>query len=173
MNAAGLVLINYQIDHFSGGKAYIDGAESAARNAAEALLCFRDHQRPFIHIQKVERVDLNKPFATGTEGIRFHAQVPHFENEPILFHFTDSTFNIGRELTPFIERERIETLAICFLGSVRELTQTFHSLSTLHVACLLLEDASQTFPKLSSFELPNIKKLTVEELLTRSRSKNS
>lgn len=173
MTTLGLVLINFQNDHASGGKAALPDVDVAIKNAAEALLCFRDHQRPFIHVQTVERGDPTFPFATGTDGIRILHQTPHFENEPIIFHFSDAPFNIIKGLDPFIKNAKIDTLAICFLGNETELTEILNTLIQLPLSVILLEDACRTEGLLSTIDLGKIENMTVEKLFLRFTTTNS
>jgi len=89
MNKYGLLLINFQNDYLPGGMDPVEDAEEACQMAGAMLQCFRDHNRPFMHIQRVNRYQPKEPFQAGTPGIRIHDRVPHFENEPIGFDFTE------------------------------------------------------------------------------------
>lgn len=136
-----LLLVNIQNDHFDGGKLPIPNAWHAVQQAAEALQCFRDHQKPFMHIQSVERIDPSKPFYTGTKGILFHAHVPHFENEPIGFKFEDGILPT-REISAFIDRSECSQVILCYFGSTSEYHNYLQALSALGHQTMLIRDGS-------------------------------
>lgn len=136
-----LLLVNLQNDHFDGGKTPISTASQAAQKAGETLQCFRDHQRPFMHVQTVERKDPSKPFYTGTSGIQFHSRVPHFENEPIGFTFEDGILPIA-EISEFMGRSKCDTVVLCYFGPSSEYRDYLKAFTEVGFQTILLSDAS-------------------------------
>ena len=174
MNNPGLLLINFQNDYLPGGIEPVVGAEEACRMAGAILQCFRDHYRPFMHIQRVNRYQQNVPFQTGTPGIRIHDRVPHFENEPIGFDFTDlKKDSLLDKLSSFQSRYDLQTGLICFLGQGSDLFEIVQILSKVKLQPILIKDASAfRFDQNTSQWLANLPSLSVEEifqLLIRSK----
>lgn len=136
-----LLLINIQRDYFIGGKTPLPGAESAAQRAGEALQCYRDHFRPFLHIQSVNRTDPAQAFYTGTPGIQFHQLVPHFENEPIAFKFKLGGLPIAA-IASFMKHANCSKIVACFFGSNAEWKNYARELKQFGFELTLIKDAS-------------------------------
>lgn len=79
-----LLLIDIQNDYFPGGKMELEEPLAAAQKAALLLGCFRDHERPTVHIQHVSRRPDAAFFIPGDRGTDIHDSVAHFEGEPLV-----------------------------------------------------------------------------------------
>ncbi|HWS24406.1 MAG TPA: hypothetical protein VN226_08255 [Anaerolineales bacterium] len=166
MNKYGLLLINFQNDYLPGGMDPIEGAEQACQIAGAILQCFRDHNRPFMHIQRVNRYQPKEPFQAGTLGIRIHDRVPHFENEPIGFDFTDLPKDaLIAPLSLFQNRYNLRSGLICFLGEGSDLFEIIQNLKKTELQPILIKNAlairnDNTVPH----QLANLPSMSIDEI---------
>lgn len=169
MKNPGLLIINFQNDYMSGGIDPIPGSENACRMAGAILQCFRDNDRPFLHIQKVNRNYLSEPFKIGTPGIQIHDLVPHFENEPISFAFTDfSLMCLANPLNEFCQKNKIKNGLICFLGDANELDTYIKISNQAEINPILITDASAfRTEKVDAGFLSKYSQLKVEEVFQK------
>jgi nicotinamidase-related amidase len=111
MNTA-LLVIDIQNDYFPGGKMELEGAFEAGRRAGGLLQCFREHVGHHIHIQHESRQPEAAFFIPGTEGIRIHDLVAHFEGEPIVHKQYPNSYR-ETNLLEMLNAWEIKRLVIC------------------------------------------------------------
>lgn len=78
-----LILIDIQVDYFSGGKWALADMDAASQNAKKLLAAFRQSDRPIFHIQHI--APAGAPFfVVGTEGVKIHKSVQPQVNERVI-----------------------------------------------------------------------------------------
>jgi len=111
MNTA-LLLIDIQNDYFPGGKMELEGAIEAGKKAGAILQCFREHGGHHIHVQHESRKPGATFFIPGTDGIRIHDSVAHFESEPIVHKQYPNSYR-ETNLLEMLKAWQTERVVIC------------------------------------------------------------
>jgi nicotinamidase-related amidase len=112
MPDTALVVIDIQNDYFPGGKMELEGALEAGKKAGAILQCFREHSGHHIHVQHESRKPEATFFIPGTEGIRIHDCVAHFEGEPIVHKQYPNSYR-ETNLLEMLTAWQIERVVIC------------------------------------------------------------
>jgi nicotinamidase-related amidase len=107
-----LLVIDIQNDYFPGGKMELEGALEAGKKAGAILQCFREHGGQHIHVQHESRKPEATFFIPGTEGIRIHDSVAHFEGEPIVHKQHPNSYR-ETNLLEMLKAWQTERLVIC------------------------------------------------------------
>ncbi len=107
-----LLIIDIQNDYFPGGKMELEGALSAGLQAGALLQCFREQKVLHVHIQHEARRPGATFFIPGTDGIRIHDTVAHFEGEPIIYKSFPNSFR-ETDLLDLLKSWEIERVIIC------------------------------------------------------------
>ena len=142
MNTA-LLIIDVQNDYFPGGKMELEGALEAGRKAGALLQCFREHGGHHIHIQHESRKPGATFFVPGTDGIRIHDLVAHFEGEPIVHKQFPNSFR-ETNLLEMLKGWEIERLVICGMMTHMCVDATVRAAADFGFQVLLAEDACAT-----------------------------
>ncbi len=142
MNIA-LLMIDIQNDYFPGGKMELEGALPAAKKAAALLQCFREHGGRHIHIQHESRKPGTTFFIPGTEGIRIHDLVAHFEGEPIVHKQFPNSFR-ETDLLEQLQNWEIERVVICGMMTHMCVDATVRAAADLGFKVTIVEDACAT-----------------------------
>lgn len=142
MNTA-LLIIDIQNDYFPGGKMELEGALEAAKKAGALLQCFREHGGHHIHIQHESRRPGATFFIPGTDGIRIHDLVAHFEGEPIVHKQFPNSFR-ETDLLEKLKAWQIERLVICGMMIHMCVDATVRAAADLGFQVLVVEDACAT-----------------------------
>ena len=142
MNTA-LLIIDIQNDYFPGGKMELEGALEAGKKAGALLQCFREHGGQHIHIQH----EALKPGATffipGTDGIRIHDLVTHFEGEPIVHKQFPNSFR-ETNLLEQLKSWETERVVICGMMTHMCVDATVRAAADFGFQVIVVEDACAT-----------------------------
>ena len=123
--AQALVLIDIQKDYFPGGRMTLDGADTAAQNAARLLERFRARGWPLVHVQHLSTRPTATFFIPGSEGVDFHPAVAPRTDELVIQKNFPSAFRATRLDTELRARGITELLVagmmthMCVDSSVR------------------------------------------------------
>lgn len=138
-----LLLIDIQNDYFPGGKMELDGAETAARQAAKLLQCWRDRLLPVVHIAHEAVRPGAGFFLPGTAGQKIHPLVlPRPEEKVITKNFPNSFLK-----TPLLEMLRaleVHRLVIAGMMTHMCVDATVRAAKDLGFHCTLVHDATAT-----------------------------
>ena len=138
-----LLLIDIQNDYFPGGKMELTGAETAARQAAKLLQCWRDRQLPVFHVAHESVRPGAGFFLPGTAGQEIHPLVlPRPEETVITKNFPNSFLK-----TPLLEMLRaqgVHHLVIVGMMTHMCVDATVRAAKDLGFHCTLVHDATAT-----------------------------
>jgi nicotinamidase-related amidase len=138
-----LLVIDFQKDHFSGGKLPLVNALGAAQKAYMLLQCFRERSGLHVHIQHISnRVDATY-FLPGDRGTDIHDSVAHFEGEPIVYKHEPNAF-LNTDLLELLKSWEIERLVICGMMTHLDVDATARAASELGFQVIIAEDACAT-----------------------------
>lgn len=138
-----LLLIDIQNDYFPGGKMELEGAVQAAKKAAALLQCFREHGGHHIHIQHESRKPNATFFIPGTDGIRIHDLVAHFEDEPIVHKQFPNSFR-QTDLYDQLRERNTRRLIICGMMTHLCVDATVRAAADLGFEVVVAADACAT-----------------------------
>lgn len=140
MIPTSLLLLDFQNDFFSGGTVELIGAIDVAKKANALLQCFRDHGGHTIHVQHENRNNGLNYCIPGTEGIRIHDLVAHYENEPIVYKNTFDAFN-QTNLDSILKVAQTSRLLICGMQLEKTIVSTARTAATLGYQVVIIHDA--------------------------------
>lgn len=138
-----LLIIDIQNDYFPGGKMELVGAEAAGQKAGALLQCFREHGGQHIHIQHESRRPGATFFIPGTDGIRIHDLVAHFEEEPIVHKTFPNSFR-DTNLLELLRGWQTERVVICGMMTHMCVDATVRAAADLGFQVIIVEDACAT-----------------------------
>ena len=138
-----LLVIDIQNDYFPGGKMELEGALEAGKKAGALLQCFREHGGHHIHIQHESRKPGATFFVPGTEGIRIHDSVAHFEGEPIVHKQYPNSYR-KTNLLEMLKAWQIERVVICGMMTHMCVDATTRAANDFGFDCLIAQDACAT-----------------------------
>jgi nicotinamidase-related amidase len=142
MNTA-LLIIDIQNDYFPGGKMELEGALEAGKKAGALLQCFREHGGQHIHIQHESRTPGASFFIPGTDGIRIHDLVAHFEGEPIIHKQFPNSFR-ETNLLEILQSWKTERVLICGMMTHMCVDATVRAAADFGFQVIIVEDACAT-----------------------------
>ena len=106
-----LVLIDIQMDYFSGGKMELVGTAEALGNAKKMLEKFRVEKLPVIHVQHISMQEGAPFFVPDTEGVKIHPDLTPVAGESLVIkHYPSSFFQTN--LAEIIEEKGITELVV-------------------------------------------------------------
>ena len=143
MTQALLLLIDIQNDYFPGGKMELEGALEAGKKAGALLQCFREHGGQHIHIQHESRKPGATFFIPGTDGIRIHDLVTHFEGEPIVHKQFPNSFR-ETDLLEQLKAWKTERVVICGMMTHMCVDATVRAAADLGFQVIIVPDACAT-----------------------------
>jgi nicotinamidase-related amidase len=138
-----LLLIDFQKDHFPGGKYELVNALGAAQKAYVILQCFREHGGHHIHIQHISKKPDATFFISGDRGTDIHDAVAHFEGEPIVYKHEPNAF-LNTELLALLRSWEIGRIVICGMMTHLDVDATVRAASDLGFEVIIAEDACAT-----------------------------
>jgi nicotinamidase-related amidase len=138
-----LLVIDFQKDHFPGGKRPLVNALGAARNAYMILQCFREHGGHHVHIQHISKTPDATYFISGDRGTDIHDSVAHFEGEPIVYKHEPNAF-LNTELLTLLKRWEVERLVITGMMTHLDVDATARAASDFGFQVIIAEDACAT-----------------------------
>jgi nicotinamidase-related amidase len=138
-----LLIIDIQNDYFPGGKMELEGALAAGQKAGALLQCFREHGGKHIHIQHESRRTGATFFIPGTDGIRIHDCVAHFEGEPIVHKQYPNSFR-ETDLLQQLKSWNIERVVICGMMTHMCVDATVRAAADFGFQVIVVEDACAT-----------------------------
>src|SRR6476620_2981047 len=97
MPERALVIIDIQNDYFPGGKMELEGADTAAAHAAQALKSFREKSMPVFHVRHLSTRPSSTFFLPGTSGAEIHPAVRPQSDERVIEKNFPNSFR-GTEL---------------------------------------------------------------------------
>ncbi len=138
-----LLIIDIQNDYFPGGKMELEGAKEAGQKAGALLQCFREHGGQHIHIQHEARKPGATFFIPGTDGIRIHDLVAHFEGEPIVHKQYPNSFR-DTNLLEQLKHWETERVLICGMMTHMCVDATVRAAADFGFQVIVVEDACAT-----------------------------
>jgi nicotinamidase-related amidase len=138
-----LLIIDIQNDYFPGGKMELEGALEAGQKAGALLQCFREHGGQHIHIQHESRKPGATFFIPGTDGIRIHDLVAHFEGEPIVHKQFPNSFR-ETNLLEILKGWGTERVVICGMMTHMCVDATVRAAADFGFQLIVVEDACAT-----------------------------
>ena len=137
------VLIDIQIDYFTGGDMVPVRANGASANAARLLNAARQAKWPIIHVQHLSTRPGATFFIPGTPGVEIHKNVQPFPGEKIIIkHYPNSFRETG--LHDLLQETNIERLFICGMMSHMCIDATTRAAFDLGFTCTVAHDACTT-----------------------------
>jgi len=141
--SSGLILVDLQNDYFPGGTMALVGIDSAARNARQLLLAYRQERLPVIHIQHLAVHPGATFFLPETAGAEINSLVAPIDEEPLIQkHFPNSFRETQLEAT--LRNSDIADLVICGAMSHMCIDATTRAAFDLGFTCTVAEDACAT-----------------------------
>jgi nicotinamidase-related amidase len=138
-----LLVIDFQKDHFPGGKQPLVNALEAAKKAYMLLQCFREHGGQHVHIQHISRNPDATFFISGDRGTDIHDSVAHFEGEPIVYKHQPDAFR-NTELLELLRGWGIERIVVCGMMTHLDVDATVRTASESGFQVIVAEDACAT-----------------------------
>jgi len=138
-----LLVIDIQKDYFPGGKMPLDNPLEAGKKAYALLQCFREHNRPTVHIQHVSLRSDAPFFVSGERGTDIHDVVAHFEGEPLVQKHYPNSFR-QTDLHEKLQEWGIERLVICGMMTHMCVDATVRAAADLGYQVILAADACAT-----------------------------
>ena len=138
-----LLLLDFQKDHFPGGKHPLVNALEAAKKAYMILQCFREHTGHHIHVQHISRKPDATIFISGDRGTDIHDSVAHFEGEPIVYKHEPNAF-LNTELLELLRSWEIERIVVCGMMTHLDVDATVRAASEFGFQVIVAEDACAT-----------------------------
>jgi nicotinamidase-related amidase len=138
-----LLVIDFQKDHFPGGKRPLVNPLGAARNAYMILQCFREHGGYHVHIQHISKTPDATYFISGDRGTDIHDSVAHFEGEPIVYKHEPNAF-LNTELLTLLKSWEVERLVITGMMTHLDVDATVRAALELGFQVIIAEDACAT-----------------------------
>src|SRR5829696_5937095 len=138
-----LLLLDFQKDHFPGGKHPLVNALDAAKKAYMLLQCFREHGGHHVHIQHISRKPDATFFISGDRGTDIHDSVAHFEGEPIVYKHEPNSF-LNTNLLELLKELEVERVVICGMMTHMCVDATARAAADLGFQVVIAEDACAT-----------------------------
>jgi nicotinamidase-related amidase len=138
-----LIVIDFQKDHFPGGKLPLVNALGAAQKAYMLLQCFRERSGLHVHIQHISKSLDATYFISGDRGTDIHDAVAHFEGEPIVYKHEPNAF-LNTELFELLKSWGIERVVICGMMTHLDVDATARVAAELGFQVIVAEDACAT-----------------------------
>lgn len=135
-----LLLLDIQNDFFDGGAYALVGAPAATKKAGSLLQCFRDHSGHHIHTQHENRSNGSIFCVPGTDGIRIHDLVAHYEGEPIVYKKHPNAF-FQTDLQSILISAKTRRLILCGMPFETTVLTTARSAHSLGYEVMIVEDA--------------------------------
>jgi nicotinamidase-related amidase len=139
MNIA-LLLIDIQNDYFPNGRMPLEKSTEASLKAQEALLSFRQHRLPVIHVQHISTRPDAVHFLPCTKGVEIHSNVQPIKNEPIIKKHYPNSFK-DTQLLNLIQKHKINHLIIAGMMTHLCIDSTVRAASDHGLTCTVLHDA--------------------------------
>src|SRR5574340_91374 len=138
-----LLLIDIQNDYFPGARMELVRPLEAAKKAHELLQCFREHERPHVHIQHVSLKPDATFFLPGSHGTDIHDSVAHFEGEPLVQKHYPNSFR-ETDLLDLLRSWAIERLVITGMMTHMCVDATARAAADFGFQVVVVEDACAT-----------------------------
>jgi nicotinamidase-related amidase len=138
-----LLVIDFQKDHFPGGKLPLVNALGAAQKAYMLLQCFRERSGLHVHIQHISQEPDATYFISGDRGTDIHDAVAHFEGEPIIYKHEPNAF-LSTNLFELLTGWDIKRVVITGLMTHLDVDATARAASELGFQVIIAEDACAT-----------------------------
>src|SRR5215211_3491723 len=138
-----LLVIDFQKDHFPGGKHPLANALEAAQKAYIILQCFRESGNPHVHIQHISKEPDATFFISGDRGTDIHDSAAHFAGEPIVYKHEPNSF-LNTNLLELLQSWDIECVVICGMMTHMCVDATARAASDLGFQVIVAEDACAT-----------------------------
>jgi len=140
---SGLILVDLQNDYFPGGTMPLVGIDSAARNARQLLMAYRQARLPVIHIQHLAVHPGATFFLPETPGAEINSLVVPIDEEPLIQKHFPNSFR-GTPLEAMLRSNDIADLIICGAMSHMCIDATTRAAFDLGFNCRVASDACAT-----------------------------
>lgn len=138
-----LLLIDMQNDYFPDGKMELAEAETAARQAAKLLQCWRDRQLPVVHVAHESVRPGAGFFLPGTAGQKIHQLVTPRPEEPVITKNFPNSF-LKTPLLELLRALEVHRLVIGGMMTHMCVDATVRAAKDLGFHCTLVHDATAT-----------------------------
>jgi nicotinamidase-related amidase len=138
-----LLVIDFQKDHFPGGKRPLVNALDAAKKAYMILQCFREHAGRHVHIQHISQNPDATFFISGDRGTDIHDSVAHFEGEPIVYKHEPNAF-LKTELLEVLRSWDVERIVVCGMMTHLDVDATVRAAAGFGFEVIVVGDACAT-----------------------------
>jgi nicotinamidase-related amidase len=125
---------------------------------ARAIACFRDSERPIIHVRH-DSTEPNSPLRPGQDGNRFKDEATPLPGETVIAKTVNSAF-IGTDLERRLRDARVTTVVICGLTTNHCISTTARMAGNLGFQTYVLSDGTATFDTRS----PNGRMISAEQM---------
>lgn len=144
MSKQALIIIDIQNDYFPGGKWTLDGADSAADNAARLLDAARSRGDLVVHVRH-EFDSADAPFFTpGSDGAQIHSKVAPANDEAVVTKHQVNAFR-DTNLKALLDQHGVQVLTIvgsmshmCIDAATRAAADHGYQVAVAHDACATL-----------------------------------
>ncbi|MBF8724112.1 cysteine hydrolase family protein [Pseudomonas guariconensis] len=144
MSKQALIIIDIQNDYFPGGKWTLDGADSAADNAARLLDAARSRGDLVVHVRH-EFDSADAPFFTpGSDGAQIHSKVAPANAEAVVTKHQVNAFR-DTNLKALLDQHGVQVLTIvgsmshmCIDAATRAAADHGYQVAVAHDACATL-----------------------------------
>jgi nicotinamidase-related amidase len=138
-----LLVIDFQKDHFPGGKQPLVKPLEAAQKAYMLLQCFREHNGYHVHVQHISKNPDATFFLSGDRGTDIHDSAAHFEGEPIVYKHAPNAF-LNTELLDLLKSWEVERVVITGMMTHLDIDATARAAADLGFQVIIAEDACAT-----------------------------
>ena len=143
MEQTALILIDYQMDYFAGGRMQLVHPEKAVERAARLLECFHKNRAPVFILQHISLRPDAQFFLPDTDGITLHPALKPADTDQILQkNFPNSFRQTG--LKKLLDDQGITNLVISGMMSHMCVDATTRAAFDHGFSCRLIHDACAT-----------------------------
>ena len=143
MEKTALILIDYQMDYFAGGRMELAQPVPAVEKAARLLDCFHNSRAPVFILQHISLRPDATFFLPDTDGIALHPLLQPAETDIVLQkHYPNSFRKTG--LKKLIDKQGIKNLVISGMMSHMCVDATVRAAFDHEFSCRVIHDACAT-----------------------------
>ncbi len=143
MNQTALILIDYQMDYFAGGRMELNHPVQATKKAALLLHHFHEHRLPIFFLQHISQRPDATFFLPETNGTAIHPLLQLQNTDVVLEkHYPNSFRETG--LKKLLVKHNIKKLVLCGMMSHMCVDATVRAAFDYNFPCRLIYDACAT-----------------------------
>ncbi len=143
MEQTALILIDYQMDYFAGGRMQLVHPEKAVERAARLQKCFHKNRAPVFILQHISLRPDAQFFLPDTDGIALHPALKPADTDQILQKNFPNSFR-NTDLKKLLDEHGITKLVISGMMSHMCVDATTRAAFDHGFSCRLIHDACAT-----------------------------